>query len=80
MAYGDATEKGPPMPWEEFEYMEYLYRLEDLLKERGEAFAIAHGNPEDARAGAADVEWRPLGKALGVQRRTGSGPARGARL
>jgi hypothetical protein len=44
--------------------MEYLYRLEDLLHERGRAFAIAHGNPEDPRAADADAEWRHLYKKI----------------
>jgi hypothetical protein len=44
--------------------MEYLYRLEDLLRERHKAFAIAHGNPEDPRAEEADVEWRRLDRQI----------------
>ncbi len=64
MAYGDATEHGPGVPWEEFEYMEYLYRLEDLLRERHEAFATAHGNPNDPRAADADAEWRRLDRQI----------------
>jgi glyoxylase-like metal-dependent hydrolase (beta-lactamase superfamily II) len=64
VAYGDASEHGPGIPWEKFEYMEYLYRLEDLLRERSEAFAIAHGNPDDPRAAAADEEWRRLDKQI----------------
>jgi hypothetical protein len=64
MAYGDATEHDAPIPWERFEYMEYLYRLEDSLRERHRAFAIAHGDPEDPRIASADAEWRHLDKKL----------------
>jgi hypothetical protein len=38
MAYGDATLQDPPIPWEEFEYVEYLWRLENLMQERNRAF------------------------------------------
>jgi sugar phosphate isomerase/epimerase len=61
VAYGDATLQNPPAPWEEFEYTEYLGRLEDLLKERGGAFMRScHPDaPPDA-----DDEWRRLDKEL----------------
>ncbi len=38
MAYGDATLQDPPIPWEEFEYVEYLWRLENLMQERHRVF------------------------------------------
>jgi len=57
MAYGDATLQEPAVPWEEFEYMEYLYRLEELLRERGRAFMRA-GHP-DAPPDA-DDEWKRI--------------------
>jgi hypothetical protein len=62
VAYGDAIEHDPPIQWEEFEYVEYLYRLQDLLEERHRAFSIAYDDPEDPRAasGAAVAEWRRL--------------------
>ena len=61
MAYGDATLQEPPVPWEEFEYMEYIFRLEDLLRESGRAHGRAcHPDaPPDA-----DAEWRRLNRAL----------------
>jgi glyoxylase-like metal-dependent hydrolase (beta-lactamase superfamily II) len=64
MAYGDGDTQNPPVPWEQFEYTEYLFRLQDLLKERDSAFGIAHGNPEDPRAEEADAEWRRLDRAI----------------
>jgi glyoxylase-like metal-dependent hydrolase (beta-lactamase superfamily II) len=64
MAYGDTIEHGPRRPWAEFEYTEYLCRLEDLLHERDRAFAIAHGNPDDPRADAANRQWRELERKL----------------
>ena len=33
MAFGDATLQSPPIPWEEFRYTEYLFRLDGLLEE-----------------------------------------------
>ena len=65
-AYGDATEQAPPIPWENFEYVEYLYRLEDLLKERQRALSIDHDNPEDqqAAAAAAVAEWRRIDREI----------------
>ncbi len=33
MAHGDATLQHPPIPWEEFGYIEYLHRLESLTEE-----------------------------------------------
>ncbi len=64
MAYGDATRHSPPVRWEELEYVEYLYRLEDLLKERHRAFSIAHGNPDDPRAEEAAAQLRRRDKKL----------------
>jgi hypothetical protein len=64
VAYGDATEDVPQLAWEEYEWTEYLYRLQDLINERARAFAIAHGNPDDPRAEWADDEWRRLDDAL----------------
>ncbi len=66
MAYGDENGPSRPVPWEEFEYMEYLYRMGDLNEEWYRAFAIAHGNPDggSARAEAADGKWRRCGRAL----------------
>jgi hypothetical protein len=60
VAYGDENGPSRPVPWEEFEYREYLYRMGDLNKEWRRAFAIAHGNPNEdpARVEAADKEWR----------------------
>lgn len=52
MAYGD------DQPWGNFEYTEYLFRLDDLLDEYHEAFAIAHSDPDDPRAEKADAMWR----------------------
>lgn len=64
MAYSDTAEHFPPIPWAEFEYTEYLYRLEDLMAERSRAFAIAHGNPDNPGADAADMQWRELDRKL----------------
>jgi hypothetical protein len=55
MAYGDATLQDPPLTWEAFEYMEYLYRLESLAVELRRAF-IRAGHP-DAPPDA-DGEWK----------------------
>jgi hypothetical protein len=44
--------------------MDYLYRLEDLNVEWYRAFLVAHGDPDDPRAEAADEEWRRCGQAL----------------
>ncbi len=63
MAYGDENGPSGPVPWEEFEYMEYLYRMDDLNDEFHRAFVIAHGNGH-ARVEAADEEWRRCGRAL----------------
>jgi hypothetical protein len=61
VAYGDATLQNPPVPWEEFEYMEYLYRLEDLMQERGRAFdrACHPDAPPDA-----DDEWKRINREI----------------
>ena len=63
-AYGDATAQHPPVPWVEFEYTEYLFRLRDLLEAREGAFAVAHGDPDDPRAAAADEAWRRYSRDL----------------
>lgn len=42
MIYGDATPLSPAVPWEKFEYPEYLYRLEDLMVEFWRAHEFAH--------------------------------------
>ncbi len=63
MAYGDENGPSRPVPWEEFEYMEYLYRMDDLNDEWHRAFAIAHSKGP-ARVEAADEEWRRCGRAL----------------
>ncbi len=57
MAYGDATLQDPRLPWGEFEYMEYLYRLEELLREHSRASALACR--PDAPADA-DDEWKRI--------------------
>jgi hypothetical protein len=57
LAYGDATLQTPPIPWEEFEYTEYLFRLESLLRERDRAHGRAchpHAPP------GADDEWKRI--------------------
>ncbi len=66
MAYGDENGPSRPVPWEEFEYMEYLYRMADLNEEWYTAFAVANGNLDEdsARVEAADEEWRRCGRAL----------------
>jgi len=66
VAYGDANGPSGPIPWEEFEYMEYLFRMEELNREWYRAFFIANGNPNEdpAIAEAADKEWRRCGRAL----------------
>jgi hypothetical protein len=66
VAYGDENGHSGPVPWEEFEYMEYLYRMDDLNDEWHKAFAIAHRNPDEdsARVEAADEEWQRCGRAL----------------
>jgi len=65
MAYGDATLQEPPVPWEEFEYTEYLYRLEELLGELFSAFALAcHPLSSDRTASDANAEYLRLRKAL----------------
>ena len=63
MAYGDENGPSGPVPWEEFEYMEYLNRMEDLNDEFHRAFVIAHSKGP-ARVEAADEEWRRCGRAL----------------
>ena len=62
MAYGDACEHHPRTTWEEFEGMDYHYRLEDLLKERDRAFLRAQTPLPEAEQ--ADAEWRRLDKEL----------------
>ncbi len=66
MAYGDANGPSGPIPWEEFEYTEYLNCMEDLNREWYRAFFVANGNPNEdpARVEAADEEWRRCGRAL----------------
>jgi len=63
VAYGDENGPSGPVPWEEFEYMEYLNRMEDLNDEFHRAFVIAHSKGP-ARVEAADEEWRRCGRAL----------------
>ncbi len=65
MAHGDATLQYPATPWEEFEYMEYIHRLEDLLKESARAFALSiHHRSSDRTASDANAEYLRLRKAL----------------
>lgn len=66
MAYGDACEHHPRLSWEEFEFMDYKYRLEDLLREWYAAFRHAHTPLEASLASLeeADIEWRRLDKEL----------------
>ncbi len=66
MAFGDANGPLGPIPWEEFMYTGYLFRMEELNDERHRAFAIAHINPDEdpAIVEAADKEWRRCGRAL----------------
>ena len=64
MAYGDTTEQYESIPWEEFEYTEYLERLDDLLGERNRAFAIAHGDPDDPREEWASTIWLRCNRAI----------------
>jgi hypothetical protein len=68
VAYGDAHEDAllGAIPWEEFEFTEYIFRMEDLIRERSRAFALAHVNPDEAPAivEAADGEWRRCDRAL----------------
>ncbi len=57
MAYGDATLQEPPVPWEEFEYTEYLFRLESLTEE----LVMAHGRAGHPDAPPdADDEWKRI--------------------
>ncbi len=60
MAYGDATLQEPPVPWEEFEYTEYLFRLESLTEE----LVMAHG-----RAGQAERLRRTMTELVGHHER-----------
>jgi len=63
MAYGDACEQHPRVPWEEFESPEYFYRLKDLQREW---FGTFHSSPDtDADdAAAADRERERLYREL----------------
>ncbi len=65
MAYGDENGPSGPIPWGEFEYLDFLYRIEDLQKEWYKTFFVAH-HPEagTAETEAAEAEWRRCGRAL----------------
>jgi hypothetical protein len=37
MAYGDATPTEAATPWDHFEFVDYIHRMEDLFREWGES-------------------------------------------
>jgi hypothetical protein len=48
MAYGGHTPQSPPVPWHEFEELDYLFLFEDLLKEYW-AVLVADEDAEEIR-------------------------------
>jgi hypothetical protein len=60
MAYGDACEQHPRIPWEEFESSDYFYRLEDLQRGWFRTFDWAPDTDEAAMGRERERLYREL--------------------